>query len=170
MRETIRMMDNELLLELWPFILPLPKNKWMQYKILLSAFGSKVAFSILKNLKIEGKTYQKDLIKKLSQHSNKSILNYLKLFVEAKVLEEGMEQCKIEGKTVWIKWYKPTFLGKWLILLLISPKKLSKEEIKEMSKAFLKFYAKSLAKFCINYEINPEEFKKEFDKALDESK
>jgi hypothetical protein len=162
--------DEELSLELWPFILPLPKKKWMQYKILLSAFGSKVAFSILKNLKIEGKTYQKDLLKKLTQHSNKSILNYLKLFVEAKILEEGMEQSKIEGKTAWIKWYKPTFLGKWLILLLTSPKKLSKDEIKEMSRDFLKFYAKNLAKFCSEYEIDPEEFKKIFEEALKESK
>jgi hypothetical protein len=162
------MIDDELMLELWPFILPLPKKKWMQYKILLSAFGSKIAFSILKNLKIEGKTYQKDLLKKLSEHSSKSILTYLKLFVEAKVLEEGMEQAKINGKTAWVKWYKPTFLGKWLILLLISPKKLSKDEVKEMSREFLKFYAKSIAKFCANYGINSREFKKEFEKALEE--
>lgn len=162
------MRNKELMLELWPFILPLPKNKWMQYKILLSAFGSKIAFSILKNLKLEGKTYQKDLLKKLTEHSSKSILTYLKLFVEAKVLEEGMEQTKVNGKTAWIKWYKPTFLGKWLILLLTSPKNLSKKEVKEMSKEFLKFYAKSVAKFCNSYEIDPKEFKKEFEKALKE--
>lgn len=155
-------------LELWPFILPLPKKKWMQYKVLLSAFGSKVAFSILKNLKLDEKTYQKELLKRLSAHSDKSILNYLKLFVRAKVLEEGMERGRAGGRVTWIKWYKPTFLGRWLILLLISPKKLSRGEVKEMSRDFLKFYARSIAKFCVTYGINPNEFKEEFKKALSE--
>ena len=115
--------------EPWPFIIPLPTKSTAQYRILTSVFSSDIAMKILRRLKLNAKTYQRDLVAELKAHSNKSILKYLKMFVEAGILEEGMERVTEDGRSMWIKWYMPTFMGKWLILLLTPRDRLSPEEI-----------------------------------------
>lgn len=152
--------------EPWPFILPLPKEPRAQYRVLASAFSSEIALETIRKLRLDEKTYQKDLIEQLVGHSNKSILKYLKMFVEAGILEEGVERAMVNGRTVWVKWYMPTFVGKWLILLLVPRKELSSTQIRAVVRDLLSFYAKSVAKLCLNYNLNPEYFKNLFDEAL----
>jgi len=154
--------------EPWPFIIPLPTKSTAQYRILTSVFSSDIAMKILRRLKLNAKTYQRDLVAELKAHSNKSILKYLKMFVEAGILEEGMERVTEDGRSMWIKWYMPTFMGKWLILLLTPRESLSPEEIKSVIEDLLSFYAKSIAKLCSNYNIDPDYFKRVFEEALTE--
>ena len=151
----------------WPFILLLPVKPTAQSKILASVFSSEIALKVLNLLKIEGKTYQKDIVKKLSYHSNKSVLNHLKRFVEVGIVKEGIEQASVEGRKVWIKWYKPTVIGKWLILLLTSRRDLSSADIKFLLRELIGYYAKSIARLCKEYGLNPLYFREIFDKSLE---
>ena len=152
--------------EAWPFILPLPKEIAAQYKVLASAFSSEIALRILRRLRLDGKTYQKDLIQELSEHSNKSVLKYLGLFVNSGILEEGVERSSLGKRTVWVKWYKPTFIGRWLILLLTPREELSPEELKALIKELLSFYARSIVKLCLDTNLEPNYFKQLFDEAI----
>lgn len=152
--------------ESWPFILLLPAKPAEQYEVLASVFKSDIALSVLKEIKVDGKTYQKDVLKRLSMHSNKSILKYLRRFVEAGILEEGMDRVDVEGRAVWVKWYKPTFMGRWLIVLLKPREEFSPSEISRMLQELIAYYAKSISRICFNYGLKPEHFKEIFDKYL----
>ena len=154
--------------EQWPFIIPLPTETRDQYRVLTSAFSSDIAMRILSVLRLEGRTYQREIVSKLQPHSNKSVLKYLRMLVDAGILEEGMEKVTVDGRARWVKWYKPTFMGRWLILLFTPREELSPENIKSVIKDLLSFYAKSIAKLCSNYNINPDYFRKVFEQALTE--
>ena len=143
--------------ELWPWILPLPKETKEQYEILLSVFKSKVSLDILLNMDINKKNYQKELVEKIP-HSNKSIINALKKFVRAGILEQKTEKIKVKDKEVWVKYYTLTFLGKYLKLLLTPVDKLSSKDVKETVKELFYFYAKSIAKLCFDFNISHEVF------------
>ena len=152
--------------ESWPFILPLPAKPAEQYEVLASVFKSEIALSVLKELRVDDKTYQKEILKRLSMHSNKSILKYLRKFVEAGILEEGMDRVETEGRAVWLKWYKPTFMGRWLIVLLKPREEFSSSEISRMLQELIAYYAESISRICLNYGLKPEHFKEIFDKYL----
>lgn len=154
--------------ERWPFIIPLPTETRDQYRVLTSAFSSDIAMKILSTLRLEDRTYQREIVSKLQPHSNKSVLKYLRMLVDAGILEEGMEKVTVDGRARWVKWYKPTFMGRWLILLLTPRERLSPEWIKSVVEDLLKFYAKSIAKLCSNYNIDPDYFKRVFEEALTE--
>lgn len=148
---------------LWPYILPLPTKSTRQYKILLSVFKSKVSFEIMRLMPVDKAIYQKDLIGKLCRHSNKTVIEGLNRLVSAGVLEEGMEKVAVNDKNVWVKWYKPTFLGKWLVLLLIPPKQIPREKVEETIKTLFTLYIKNAVDLCKNYEVNPEVIKEIFE-------
>lgn len=152
--------------EPWPFILPLPKELAEQYRVLLTAFSSEIALKLLGRMRLRGRTYQRELLEALSEHSTKSVLKYLRMLSEAGLVEEGMEKRRVDGRAVWVKWYSPTFLGRWLILLLTPREELSPRQIVEVVKELLGFYAESVAKLCLEYGLNPEYFKELFDEAL----
>jgi hypothetical protein len=152
--------------EFWPYILPLPKKAPKQYQVLLSVFGSKIALKILKLASPSKKVYQKDLINKLKPHSNKTIIENLKILVSAEVLEEGMEKTVTKGKAAWVKWYRPTFLGKWMSLLISPPGQLPKEEVKGIIRELFNLYVQNSMKLCINYGIDPRLLKETFEEAF----
>ena len=152
--------------ESWPFIIPLPTEPTEQYEVLASVFKSKIALSVLRELKIGEKTYQKDILKNLSEHSNKSILKYLRKFVKAGIVEEGMEQMEMDSRRVWMKWYKPTFMGKWFITLVKPREELSPSEISVMLRELIEYYSKSVSRICLNYGLKPKFFREIFDKYL----
>ena len=63
--------------DVWHYILPFPfesEKRQLIWKVLQSKIGK----SLLMNIKLEGRTYQKDLISKTS-YSNKSIIKYNKI-------------------------------------------------------------------------------------------
>jgi predicted transcriptional regulator len=110
----------------------LPKER--KQKVLRTIFGSQAPIDILSfSLKqgISKKIYQKDLIGKLD-YSNKTIIEHLKNFTESGILDEQMEKMKSGTRTVWVKYYNLTNLGKWFALLLVEEKNLTKEEKAEI--------------------------------------
>lgn len=149
---------------LWPYILPLPTESTRQYKILLSVFKSKVSFEIMRLMPVDKIIYQKDLIGKLRRHSNKTVIEGLNRLVSAGVLEEGMEKITTKNKNVWVKWYKSTFLGKWLVLLLIPPKQIPREKVEKTIEVLFTLYVKNAINLCKNYEVNPAVIKEIFEK------
>lgn len=149
--------------KLWPYILPLPTKSAQQYKVLLSIFKYKASPQILKSISVDKPTYQKDLIKKLRPYSNKTIIQNLNTLVAAGILEEGMEKVVAKGKSIWVKWYKPTSLGKWLVLFLIPLKQIPRKEIEKTLKELFEFYVRSTIDFCVDYGIDPRSIKEIFE-------
>jgi len=149
--------------KLWPCILPLPTKSTQQYKVLLSVFKSDVSFEIMKLLSVDKPVYQKDLIEKLRNHSNKTVIESLKRLVSAGVLEEGMEKLSVKDKNVWVKWYKPSFIGKWLVLLLIPPKKIPLEEVEQIIRELFTLYVKNAIDLYRKHRVNPEVVKEIFE-------
>ncbi|MEM3028008.1 MAG: hypothetical protein QW220_04700 [Candidatus Bathyarchaeia archaeon] len=142
-------------MSLWPYILPLPRNRDEQRKLFLTIFGSHTAIDILQNLSTEEKAYQKDLIKKLG-HSNKTIIEKLKTFVSLGILEEAMEKSVEKGKAVWLKCYKPTNLGRWIILLLTPQEGVDAKVVERTLKELFELYVKNALKLCRSFGLNPE--------------
>jgi len=149
----------------WPYILPLPPTE--QYSLLSSVFGSKISVRILQLTAPGVRTYQKDLIDKLSEYSNKTVIEKLKRLVASGVLEEGMEKRKISrSKMGWVKWYEPTFLGKWFFLLLLPPKDVPKEDAEKILMELFALYARNAVELCATYNIDPTLLEKALQDAL----
>jgi len=149
--------------KVWSYILPLPVESVEQLKVLLSVFSSEITIEILRNVRIEGKTYQKELLEELP-YSSKTVIGKLKQLVSAGVLREGLEQRKTKGKTVWVKWYTPTFIGRWIITLLTPPEEIDPEKFSALSKELFRLYAGSLAEFCLRYKSGLGEYHDILDK------
>lgn len=148
---------TEKTVKIWPWIIPLPIEEQQHYKVLLSIFSSKISIDILRNIRLNEKTYQSELIRKLP-YSNKTILAKLKEFVNSRILEQGIEK-QVRGKrSFWVKWYKPSTLGRWVITFLTPPHEMQIEEIKETFKQLFKMYVESIAKFCIQHNVNLTEY------------
>jgi predicted transcriptional regulator len=152
-------------LEIWPYIIPLPSNLENQCRFLRSIFGSDTALDILKNVPLEGRLYQKDLMSKLG-YSNKTVIKHLKTLVSFGVLEEGMEKTRERGKTLWLKWYTSTSLGKWLVLLLTSPENVNTEVIEDKLEELFELYVTNAVKLYEKYGLNKMILRKIFDKTL----
>jgi len=140
----------------WPYVLPFPVDVG-QRRLVWKILQSKVGMGILARLNVEKPTYQKELIRKLP-YSNKSIIEYLKLMVSAGIVEHGMERVRAKGKNVWVKWYKPTKFGKWLILFLKSPQEISEETVKETVEELFQIYSANIVEFCQKYNLDIEYF------------
>lgn len=152
-------------MEIWPYILPLPSDREDQRRFLLSVFGSDTVIDILKNVSLEGRVYQRDLIKRL-KYSNKTIIKHLKTLVSFSVLEEGMEKVYEGGKTLWLKWYASTNLGKWLVLLLVPLEKVDAKLVEKIVEELFEFYVKNAVQLCKVYKIDPQLLRKVFAKSI----
>jgi len=134
--------------ELWPYVLPLPKRPFDQYKVLLSAFSSELSLEILKQASSDKPVFQSELIRRLP-YSGKTVLGCLNKLVSSGVLESGMEKKKLKGKTVWVKWYKPTTLGRWFALLMLPPKKVAVAEARRLLSQIFEQYSGNIAKLSL---------------------
>ncbi|RLE57802.1 MAG: hypothetical protein DRJ40_00895 [Thermoprotei archaeon] len=159
--------EREQELKYWPVILLLPCRREYWINVLSTIFRSKVAIDILLNMDMHDKTYQKDLIRKLRGHSNKTIIRYLRMFVEEGILEEGIEKIKTGEKYVWVKWYRLTPIGKSVALLLKSIRGIEPEELKKIVLELLEIYAMSLARLCKYISLNPDELREVFSRTLE---
>lgn len=146
----------------WPYILPFPLNP-AKRGLIWSILQSRVGLKILENVSVDRRTYQHDLIEKLP-YSNKSIIKYLKEMVEAVILEHGMEVSMERGRTVWIKWYKPTSLGKWLVLFLKPPSDVSPDLTKTVIEELFRLYSSSIVEVCQRYGMDIDLFHRDLDK------
>ena len=142
--------------KVWPYVIPFPLEAERR-KLIWSIFQSKVGMSILMKLDVEGRTYQQDLIRE-TPYSNKSIIEYLKRMVSAGMLEGGMEQAITEKRRVWVKWYKPTRLGRWFILFLKPPNEIPPALAKKTIEELFLMYSSSIVEVCEKYGINLDSF------------
>jgi len=138
----------------WPYILPLPKKTAQQYRVLLSAFGSKLSLEILKRASPEKKVYQRDLIATLP-YSNKTVIDYLSKLVSTGILESGMEKVKVKKRTIWAKWYSPTPLGRWFALLLLPTDEFGLDESKRTLSEIFDIYSENASELSLKLGLSP---------------
>lgn len=147
---------------LYPYLIFLPINR--KEKVLRAIFGSKVPVDILKfSLQhgISEKIYQKDLIKNLN-YSNKTIIERLKTLTELGVLTEYMDKIVSAGRTVWLKYYLLSDLGRWFALLLVEETNLSKEEKIEIVHNAFRLYIQWIKEISEKLEIKRKDLSKIF--------
>jgi len=152
-------------LEFTPYILPLPENRDKQRRFYRWVFGSNTALDILRAASLERKIYQRDLIKNL-KYSNKTIIETLKKLVSLKVLQGGMEKVLLKGRLVWVKWYSPTSMGRWIVLLFLPPKQVKSELVEETLKQLFEFYIRHAIQLCDTYNLNPKILRAVFEDSI----
>jgi len=141
-------------MKLWPYVLPLPAKPKRLRTLLFSVFGSAIPVRILESMHPRKRTFQKELVESLPC-SNKTTLGHLRRLVEAGILNAGSYRKRVKGKGVWAKWYEPTLLGRWLLMLLHPSRRLRRPETRELMTQTTELYCKSLARLCIELEIDP---------------
>ena len=130
--------------KLHPYVVFLPVEQ--KDKILSAIFGSKAGVDVLRFSLRQGiakNIYQKDLVKSLN-YSNKTIIENLKTLTKLGVLTELMEKNEKEGRTIWIKAYQLTDLGKWFALLMANEEQISEQEKIEIMQNLFRIYVKMI--------------------------
>ena len=150
--------------KLWPYILPLPAKPKHLRTLLFSVFGSAIPVRILERMYPGKRAFQKELVESLPC-SNKTTLGHLRRLVETGILNGGLYKKSVNGKGVWAKWYEPTLLGRWLLMLLRPSRQPSRPEVRELMTQTTELYCKSLARLCIELEIDPRVLIREFRQA-----
>ncbi|MDH5780476.1 MAG: hypothetical protein OEZ29_07760 [Candidatus Bathyarchaeota archaeon] len=133
--------------DFYPYVVFLPTGR--KQKVLRAIFGSKVPVDILRFSIEQGlskKIYQKDLIESLG-YSNKTVIDHLKNMTSSRILEEDMEKTESGGRTVWVKYYMLSDLGRWLALLLTSERTLSRDEKVGLIRNIFRSYIRWVKKF-----------------------
>ena len=128
--------------KLHPYVVFLPVEQ--KDKILSAIFGSKAGVDVLRFSLKQGiikNIYQKDLVRKLN-YSNKTIIANLKALTKLGVLTECMEKNEKQGRTIWVKAYELTDLGRWFALLLAEEKELTEKEKSEILQSLFRTYLK----------------------------
>ena len=152
--------------KIYPYIIFLPAKQ--KDSVLSAIFGSKAAVDVLKfsiNQGISNKIYQKDLMVNLS-YSNKTMIKHLKSLTRLGILEEQMEKTQIENRTVWVKFYQLSDLGKWFALLLAEEKDLSEKEKAEILQNVFRLYVKWVKTFSEKLHMNKKTLEKIFVKEM----
>jgi len=145
-----------LTVKLHPYVVFLPVEQ--KDKILSAIFGSKAGVDVLRfSLKqgIAKNIYQKDLVKQLN-YSNKTIIANLKALTKLGVLTECMEKNEKEGRTIWVKTYQLTDLGRWFALLLAEESELTEHEKAEILQSLFRTYVKLVKDLAEELKINKE--------------
>jgi hypothetical protein len=140
--------------DIYPYVLFLPTNR--KQKVLKAVFGSKGPIDILQfsiDQGITNKIYQQDLIERLN-YSNKTVIDRLKDLVTLKLLEEGMEKKEGVPRSVWVKYYTLTDLGRWFALLLAKEDTFSREETIQIVKNALRIYVNWLHKLTETLQVD----------------
>lgn len=152
--------------KIYPYVIFLPKSS--KYDVLRAVFGSSIPVDILKfalRRGISEKIYQKDLIESLG-YSNKTLIEHLRALVELGILCEHMEKKDMHGRTVWLKTYTLTDLGKWFALLLIEEESLPRENKIEIACNVFRSYLKWVKKLAENLGIDKNELFKIFEEEM----
>ena len=152
--------------KLHPYVVFLPAEK--KDKILSAIFGSKAGVDVLRfSLKqgISKNIYQKDLVKKLN-YSNKTIISNLKTLTQLGVLSECMEKKEKENRTIWVKTYQLTDLGRWFALLLAEEKELTEQEKAEILQSLFRTYMKLVKDLAEELNIDKKTLQKIFQQEI----
>jgi hypothetical protein len=143
--------------DVWHYILPFPLETEKR-SLIWSVLQSKVGKSLLMNMALEGRTYQKDLINDTS-YSNKSIIEYLKRMVSAGILTQGMERVATGKRKVRVRWYIPTNLGRWFILFLKPTEEIPPELVRKTIEEIFHVYASSIVEVSDDFGIDIDVFR-----------
>lgn len=143
--------------DVWHYILPFPLETEKR-SLIWSVLQSKVGKSLLMNMALEGRTYQKDLINRTS-YSNKSIIQYLKRMVSAGILTQGMERVATGKRKVRVRWYIPTNLGRWFILFLKPTEEIPPELVRKTIEEIFHVYASSIVEVSEDFGIDIDVFR-----------
>lgn len=152
--------------KLYPYVIFLPIKK--KKSILRTIFGSKVPVDILEFSIKQGvakKIYQKNLIDTFN-YSNKTIIEHLKALTDLGILKENREKIESEGRTVWVKYYILSNLGKWFALLLAKEDALSKDEKVEIIRSVFKSYVEWIKKFSEKLDVDKKVLEEIFAKEM----
>ncbi len=152
---------------LYPYIVFLPAKR--KQKVLRAIFGSNVPIDILMfsiNQGMSQKIYQKDLIESL-KYSNKTVIEHLKELTSSGILDEDMEKTESDGRTVWVKYYMLSDLGKWLALLLKSEKAMSRDEKVDLIRSIFRAYVRWVKKLSEQLGIEKDVLQKIFTKEME---
>ena len=155
--------------KLHPYVVFLPVEQ--KDKILSAIFGSKAGVDVLRfSLKqgIAKNIYQKDLVKRLN-YSNKTIIANLKTLTKLGVLTECMEKNEKEGRTIWVKTYQLTDLGKWFALLLAEESELTEHEKGEILQSLFRTYIKLVKDLAEELNIDKENLEAIFKEEMKQS-
>lgn len=137
-------------------------------RILSAIFGSKAAVSILEFSLAQGisnKIYQRDLVRRLT-YSNKTVIENLKSLTKLGILTEDMEKTEKEGRTIWVKAYQLSDVGKWFALLLAKEKDLSETEKAEILQSVFRRYIKWVKNLAADLHIDRETLEKIFNEEI----
>jgi DNA-binding MarR family transcriptional regulator len=148
--------------KLHPYVVFLPVEQ--KDKILSAIFGSKAGVDVLRfSLKqgIAKNIYQKDLVKRLN-YSNKTIIANLKALTKLGVVTELMEKNEKEGRTIWVKAYRLTDLGRWFALLLAEESELTEQEKAEILQSLFRTYVKLVKDLAEELNIDKENLEEIF--------
>jgi hypothetical protein len=149
-----------------PYVVFLPTEN--KSKILSSIFGSKAAVAILRFALAKGtanRIYQKDLVKNLT-YSNKTVIETTKLLTRLEVLRESMEKTERAGRTVWVKAYQLSDIGKWFALLLAEEKDLPLEEKKEILESIFRRYVRWMKRFSLSLHVDEKALRRIFEEEM----
>lgn len=138
----------------YPYVVFLPGEQ--KDKVLSAIFGSEAAVDILTfslSQGISNKIYQKDVVRELS-YSNKTIIKNFKSLTRLGVLTEDMEKKETGGRTVWVKTYQLSDIGKWFALLLAEEKDLSEKEEAEILQNIFRQYVKWVKELSDRLHVN----------------
>ena len=149
----------------WPYVILLPTSATHQLRLLFSVFKSEASMNLVKHVPLDKEAYQKELIRTLG-YSNKTVIKWLRSLVTAGVLNEGMKETTVKGRRVWVKSYRLTPLGKWIRLLLIAPRELPAEKIRELITDLFGLYVKAVVALCKKYGFSLSMLRTEFQDAL----
>jgi hypothetical protein len=155
--------------KLHPYVVFLPVEQ--KDKILSAIFGSKAGVDVLRfSLKqgIAKNIYQKDLVKRLN-YSNKTIIANLKALTKLGVLTELMEKNEKEGRTIWVKAYQLTDLGRWFALLLAEESELTEHEKAEILQSLFRTYVKLVKDLAEELNIDKENLEAIFKEEMKQS-
>lgn len=153
--------------KLYPYVVFLPTRR--KQKVLRAIFGSNVPVAILNfsiSQGISEKIYQKDLIESLN-YSNKTLIGHLKSLTDLGILTDGLEKTESGGRTVWVKYYLLSDLGRWFALLLTKEDALSRDEKVEIIRSVFRSYIRWMRglseKLGVEREVLQEIFVKEME-------
>lgn len=152
--------------KLCPYVVFLPTKR--KQSVLRTIFGSMVPLDILKfsiSRGISEKIYQKDLIENLD-YSNKTIIEHLKELTKLGVLREDMEKTESAGRTVWVKRYALSDLGRWFALLLAEEASLSRDEKVEIVRSVFRSYVRWMRELSSKLDVKREVLREIFVKEM----
>jgi predicted transcriptional regulator len=151
---------------LYPYMIFLPRGK--KEKVFMAIFESEVPVDILRYALRQGvseKIFQKELIATLG-HSNKTVIDHLKSLADLKILDEHMEKTEAAGRTVWVKYYTLTNLGRWFALLLVEEEKLSDQEKISIVRTAFRFYTRWVKELSAKLGMRKEEISEIFNEEM----